>query len=126
MVEWAKAPLTSQTLDDVGAVEPQPCLRVHRRSKISGERGYEARQHEEHCCQGCVIQRKNSQGSPHVEIAKVALFALCVEQDPGDQKARQYEKQVHAAAAEFHEPSVINRRCRSFATASKAVECDSQ
>ncbi len=59
-----------------------------------------------------VVEREDPQRPAHVEILEVAFLRLGMDQDPGDQKPRQDEEEVHTGLAEVGQ--FVNDRCRPF------------
>ena len=97
-------------------------LAVDRRLKCSPPASSNARQYDQRHRQRRIVQRKNPQRPPHVEVAKVVLLAFRVEQNAGDQKTRQHEKQIDAPAAQLDQPRCPIALRRPIAAAAKAIQ----
>src|SRR5262245_62913099 len=53
--------------------------------------------------QGAVIQRKDPQNAPRVEIAKVVVRMSLIVEDACNQETRQNKEEIHPAPAEGHD-----------------------
>ena len=62
-------------------------------------RGTNKGNHNEHEEQRAIIQWPNTQASACVETAEVSIRVLCVQQNSGDEEAREYKEEINSHPA---------------------------
>src|SRR5438552_5458511 len=79
----------------IGEVAPVPALAVQQISGPFGPQKVEMGEADEDQQEAAVVQRKDPESAPQVEVAEEPRAALGVQQDARDEEARQHEKEVH-------------------------------